>query len=72
MRTSSSAWGPDMTQILTATVLPDPLCDINIEFIMVCACADGLHWFDRETLALEVNQAADQNFLLDLEEAGLY
>lgn len=61
-----------MTRILTATVLPDPPCDINTEFITVYASADGLPWLVREDLARAANKAADQDFLRDLDEAGLY
>ena len=61
-----------MTRILSATMLPDPPCDINIEFVTVYASADGLSWFERETLALEANKVADESLLRDLEEAGLY
>ena len=59
-----------MTQVLTATVLPDPPTDID--FVLVYAGADGLTFNDRFTLAIEMTEVANKVFLSDLEEAGLY
>ena len=59
-----------MTRVLTANVLPDPPADID--FVLIYAGSDGLDWLVREDLALEANKAANEAFLYDLEEAGLY